>query len=84
MSKFRHTSAQAAERLNLIGMDAEMVQPAEVPPDACRDPEDLPILGTAVAGRAERLVTGDQDLLVLGAFRGCVIQTPRDFWQSLP
>ncbi len=84
ISKFRHTPAQAAERLDLIGLDVELVQPAEVATGACRDPNDLPVLGTVVAGEAERLVTGDRDLLVLGSFGGCVIQTPREFWQSLP
>ena len=28
------------------------------------------MLGTAAAGEAERLVTGDKDLLVLGSFKG--------------
>lgn len=31
----------------------------------CRDPFDLPFLQLAVVGKAEFLVTGDQDLLVL-------------------
>ena len=84
ISKFRHTPEQAAERLELIGLDADLVVPADVLPDACRDLDDLPVLGTAVAGEAERLVTGDNDLLVLGLFGGCVIQTPREFRQSLP
>ena len=83
-SKLSYTEAQARTSLDLIRLSAEMVQPAPVPGDACRDPNDLPVLGTAVAGEAERLVTGDKDLLVLGSFAGCVIQTPREFWQSLP
>ena len=35
----------------------------EVP--SCRDPWDRPFLQLALAGEAEGLVTGDQDLLVL-------------------
>ena len=34
------------------------------PPD-CRDPADRPFLELALAGRADALVTGDHDLLVL-------------------
>jgi hypothetical protein len=45
----------------------------------CRDPDDNKLLETAVAGRADCLVTGDQDLLVLNPFRGIPILTPARF-----
>ena len=32
---------------------------------ACRDPFDLPLLALAIAGKANYLVTGDQNLLTL-------------------
>jgi hypothetical protein len=51
-----------------------------VPADACRDPDDLHLLGLAEASDAKFLVTGDQDLLVLGQFKGTQIVTPRQFW----
>jgi len=41
----------------------EIVEPVEVTFEI-RDPHDLPILGTALAGQASHLVTGDRDLLV--------------------
>jgi predicted nucleic acid-binding protein len=44
-----------------------------------RDPNDAPILGTAIAARAEVLVSGDNDLLVLGTFQSIPILSPRDF-----
>ncbi len=56
-----------------------VVEPATVDPRECRDPKDLPVLGTAVAGAADCLVTGDKDLLVLGSFRGVTILSPADF-----
>src|SRR5256885_2243188 len=40
-------------------------RPVPVPPDACRDPKDLAILGLAAAAHADCLVSGDTDLLVL-------------------
>lgn len=48
---------------------AEAVTVSEPPPRVpdCRDPHDLPFLELAVAGRADLLVTGDTDLLVLAA-----------------
>jgi uncharacterized protein len=46
---------------------------------ACRDPTDDKFLELAVNGRADVLVTGDLDLLVLNPFRGLPIITPRVF-----
>lgn len=42
----------------------------------CRDPNDDAILETAWRARADYLVAGDKDLLILGAFRGTAIITP--------
>jgi predicted nucleic acid-binding protein len=41
------------------------------------------ILGGAIAGSEAVLVTGDQELLVLGLFRGVAILSPRDFYERL-
>ena len=53
--------------------------PALIPANACRDPSDAHVLGLTVAGQAECLVTGDDDLLVLKRFRQCQIISPREF-----
>jgi putative PIN family toxin of toxin-antitoxin system len=42
-------------------------------------PEDDLILATAVSAQADYLVTGDRQLLALGAFQGVQIVSPRDF-----
>lgn len=57
------------------------VTPTELPADSCRDPEDIPVLGTAIAGQTEFLITVDRNLLALGTFRGVAILRPRDFWE---
>jgi predicted nucleic acid-binding protein len=54
-----------------------------VPHGTVRDKDDLPVLGTAVAASAAILVTGDQELLGLGLFRGVAILSPRDFYDRL-
>ena len=46
---------------------------------ACRDPADDKFLELAVNGRADMIVTGDLDLLVLHPFRGIPILTPVAF-----
>jgi putative PIN family toxin of toxin-antitoxin system len=49
----------------------------------CRDPKDNPVLECAWAGRADAIVTGDKDLLLLNPFRGIPILTPRQFLEKL-
>lgn len=46
---------------------------------ACRDPKDDKILELAVNGRADYIVTGDDDLLVMDPFRGITIIRPAEF-----
>jgi len=45
----------------------------------CRDPKDNMILELAVSGRADVIVTGNDDLLVLNPFREIVILNPQAF-----
>lgn len=50
---------------------------------ACRDPFDVPFLQLAVSGKADYLVTGDKDLLVLGGKLACRIVTADELLSSL-
>lgn len=49
---------------------------------ACRDPRDDKFLDVAVHGRADLIVTGDADLLVLHPFRGIAILTPAQYLEG--
>ncbi len=49
----------------------------------CRDPGDIKILSLAIQSKADAIVTGDQDLLVLKKIRSTVIVSPREFWDIL-
>jgi putative PIN family toxin of toxin-antitoxin system len=46
---------------------------------ACRDPTDDKFLELAVNGRADMIISGDNDLLDLNPFRGIPIITPAAF-----
>ena len=48
-----------------------------------RDPSDEWVLASALAGRADIIVSGDGDLLVLGAAGPVPVLSPRQFWDSL-
>jgi uncharacterized protein len=50
---------------------------------ACRDPKDDKFLELAVNGEADCIVSGDDDLLALGPFRGIEILTPGVFLDAL-
>jgi putative PIN family toxin of toxin-antitoxin system len=50
---------------------------------ACRDPKDNVVLEVAVAGEADYIVTGDNDLLVLHPFEGIPIIGPAEFLKAL-
>lgn len=82
-TKFRHTAEQAEQRVRFLRDVTELVIPCEVPAGACRDADDLPVLGTALMARAEYLVTGDRDLLDLGRFVWCTVVSPAQLWQRL-
>jgi uncharacterized protein len=49
--------------------------------EACRDPTDDKFLELAVNGRADFIISGDADLLVLNPFRSIPILSPAAFAQ---
>lgn len=58
-------------------------KPAAPSPIQIRDRSDRWILATAVAGKADVLVTGDDDLLAVAGQTDLKILAPRAFWQLL-
>lgn len=50
---------------------------------ACRDPKDNKFLEVAVAGQADAICSGDEDLLVLHPFEGIPIIQPAEFLRRL-
>jgi putative PIN family toxin of toxin-antitoxin system len=81
VAKIRVTASQADQTVELLRTRLAVVEPVALEVQACRDPDDDVVLGTAIAGRADAVVTGDRDLLDLGSFRGIPIVSPRAFWR---
>ena len=77
--KLKLSIVHADEIMALIRENALIVKADKVEADACRDPQDLHVLGTLIAGQADCLVTGDKDLLALKSFRSIPILSPRAF-----
>jgi putative PIN family toxin of toxin-antitoxin system len=62
---------------------AALISAPPLPDPVCRDPDDDVVLSTAIAARADLIITGDQDLLVLGQYGGIRILSPRQFLEWL-
>ena len=67
----------------LLRKNGSLFEPAAIAADACRDADDLHVLGLVKTGRADYLITGDDDLLTLKRFGHCRIVTPRQFWSRM-
>jgi putative PIN family toxin of toxin-antitoxin system len=80
--KYRLTGQDIQTVVSLILLRGEAVAPKERI-TACRDPKDDKFLEMAVSGRADVIVSGDQDLLVLHPFAGIPILPPAAFLQML-
>ena len=80
--KYRLTDQDIQTVVSLILLRGEAVVPQERT-TACRDPKDDKFLEIAVAGGADVIVSGDQDLLVLHPFAGIPILQPAAFLQML-
>jgi putative PIN family toxin of toxin-antitoxin system len=84
--RYRLSEEDVGELLERLLVGAEFIDFALKSPITVRDPKDEKVVGCAVGGRADYLVSGDQDLLVLdgepalGALR---MITPREFLSVL-
>jgi putative PIN family toxin of toxin-antitoxin system len=80
IGRIRVSVLQADQTIRLLRTRLERVEPVALGARVCRDADDDMVLGTAIADRCDAIVTGDQDLLVLGSYRDIAIVSPRDFW----
>ena len=79
-SKFdRYVSLQVrSEFIFRLRLESELVEIVERV-DLCRDEKDNKFLEVAINGKAEYLITGDNDLLVLRPFQDVKIMTINEF-----
>lgn len=81
--KLKLTSGKVKEILAFLKEHSTSCEDLEVQGLHCRDPKDVKVLALAVNSKAEALVTGDQDLLVLKSAANTPILSPREFWNIL-
>jgi putative PIN family toxin of toxin-antitoxin system len=69
-----------ADLIDILAIQADLVEPQPLECTAARDKDDVPVLGMLLASKADYLITGDADLLSL-ADRYSVV-TPAEFWRK--
>jgi putative PIN family toxin of toxin-antitoxin system len=75
--------AEVRELVDEVRQFGVLVEPADVPAVIPQDPDDDYGLACAVAGDADYIISGDPDLLELGAYQGIRILTPATFVRLL-
>ena len=79
LGKFGWSEPRAAEAIESITEFAKHVTPTEAIDTVPTDPDDNRVLECAVSAGSQTIVTGDDDLLRLLAFRGIEIVRVADF-----
>jgi putative PIN family toxin of toxin-antitoxin system len=76
------TPERIKELFSLLDSYAVVVSPSQKV-SACRDEKDNFLLEVALEGKADYLITGDEDLLTLNPFHNTRIVRPKDFDEIL-
>jgi putative PIN family toxin of toxin-antitoxin system len=78
-SKFKFDKGRVERSLTLFRRVSHIVTPEPLAEPVCRDRDDDAVLALAQKSSADCLVTGDDDLLILGNFQQIPIISPRAF-----
>ena len=81
--KFGVPEPLIAEYLELIGQDAIVAEPEDLPDLPIQSRDDAEIVAAAIGAKAEVLVTGDHELQSLKNIGQLRIISPRAFWEEL-
>ena len=80
-NKFGFTAREANRAIRLLESRCLIVTPSRPSKAICRDPDDDQIIGAAVAGSCDCIVTGDKDLRDLKEAAGIPVISPSQFWE---
>jgi putative PIN family toxin of toxin-antitoxin system len=79
IEKFKKPAPDVDDAIALLRDKFVIIEPVALAQPVCRDPDDDQILGTALAGEAQCIITGDKDLLTLGRHASVDIIKPNAF-----
>ena len=81
--KFSVPDSLITEYLELIREEAIMAESKELPDVQIKDIDDIQIIGAALSGKADVLVTGDREVQDIKRIKKLRIVSPRAFWEEL-
>jgi len=81
--KIKLPPAQCDAIVSYLRANGSVSEIAEPDLSACRDKDDLHILGLAQHSSAAYIITGDKDLLELIQYKNSKIVSPREFWSAV-
>ena len=81
LEKFSFPKREADQVAAFLRRVAVVVTPAEMSSNVCRDPMDIPVLGTAVGGEGALLISVDRDLLDMQRINEIPIIRPGEYWR---
>jgi hypothetical protein len=79
--KIKLPVAQCEAIISYLRANCSVSQVDDVEASACRDKDDLHVIGLAQHASADYIITGDKDLLDLVKYVSTIIVTPREFWK---
>ncbi len=82
-AKFGASAEMIENVIRILKQDTIFSQPSDPPDVTIQDRDDLLILASALAGKADVLVTGDKELQALGSIHNLEIISPRQFWEKI-
>lgn len=80
--KFNADEQQLIKVTSFLLSSFTLIKPAGEKPDVCRDKDDNNILHLSNTVKANLIITGDKDLIVLRSHNGTNIITPRNFMEK--
>ncbi|NOY10420.1 MAG: putative toxin-antitoxin system toxin component, PIN family [Spirochaetes bacterium] len=81
LNKFNFSSKDVLEAESIVFERFIKVAPQNIDNIDLSDKSDLPIIGTAAAGKCRLLITGDKELLSIGKYGFTNIVSPTAFWK---
>ena len=81
--KFRLPQSVTSGYLGLLHAQSLVIPATNLPRISLTDPDDVPIVACAIAGKVEIFITGDKALLNLCEVEGLPLLSPRQAWQKL-
>jgi uncharacterized protein len=77
--KFKYNSTVISDACELLLTRMIVVLPTKLESQVCRDLDDDNVIGTAITGDCDCIITGDKDLLVLKQYQNINIISPTEF-----